>query len=576
MISLKLKKSKIKILKIFLLSIILVIIWIKNIYYTKIKKIPVLVNGQIELCLACHKEKVPEKVHERKILGCSSCHLGNPYTLNFKDAHKGIVKNPGDLRVVDFTCGKPECHADKIKRVKNSLMATNHGIIERLLEVFGEKELLIKYPNLKVRDLYKRENQYKKEFKESLGLSYYRKLCGSCHLWIKKGSLPYFLSERGGGCSACHVVENKDHQKNKKMHPRLTKKIPIKNCARCHSRSGRIGFTYQGLYENEQGGIGDVQWVDGRYLVKIQPDIHFSKGLLCIDCHTEEEVMGDGKFYKSLYSALEITCENCHYGNKFTKKGRILKNLKNINGKLYLKRKIDDKEIEIKPLAKFCKDKNHKRLSCSACHSHYMLDCYGCHIIYDPRRKHLDDILVKETKGLWDERETYRRLAKPTLAVRGNKIITVIPGCQDFVTILSEKGKVKREFKNLTFAQFEAHSTQKKGRTCESCHQDPKTVGLGYARIIFYGKNIKVSNLEEPFFKSPWVCLSQIVNFKGEPLVKFRPSNIRPFNKKEIIKILKVGVCLKCHKKSSKIFKNWKKNLKCPNPLPYIREGKFN
>jgi hypothetical protein len=43
----------------------------------------------------------------------------------------------------------------------------------------------------------------------SLALDYYRKLCGTCHLWKQKNNmegLPTFFNEKGGGCSACHFV----------------------------------------------------------------------------------------------------------------------------------------------------------------------------------------------------------------------------------------------------------------------------------------------------------------------------------------------------------------------------------
>ncbi len=54
-----------------------------------------------------------------------------------------------------------------------------------------------------------------------------------------------------------------------------------------------------------------------------------------------------------------------------------------------------------------------------------------------------------------------------------------------------------------------------------------------------------------------------MINFKGEPLVKFHRPEIRGFNKEEVKKILKVGFCLKCHKENSFIFKSWKPELRC-------------
>lgn len=388
-------------------------------------EVVLLTSGKIELCLSCHKEIIQEKAHAREVVGCSSCHLGNPLTLDFKKAHEGIIKNPADLRVIEKTCGQANCHPSDVPKVKKSLMATNYGIIHRLLKVFSEEEVTKKYPHLTVESLYHLERD--SQIKKSLALDYYRKLCGTCHLWVEKGKLPDFLKERGGGCSSCHLVK-KEEFKEKKLHPLITKAIPLRNCVECHNRSGRIGFTYQGLYENEQGGIGEQIWKDGRLLSKIPPDIHFEKGLVCVDCHTREETMGDGNFYKNISEALEISCETCHLHRLITSKGRKLRNIKITEKGVFLEGKISQKLHPLKKPSPKCKDKFHERLSCSACHAPFVPQCYGCHIRYDPRETHLDKIWLKETKGLWEEHESYRRIDHPVLGIMKNKVVIITPG----------------------------------------------------------------------------------------------------------------------------------------------------
>ncbi len=415
------KKSWIVFL-IFLLGIILIFSFQS---FFKSYEVVLLTSGKVELCLSCHKEVVQEKAHAREVVGCSYCHLGNPLTLDLKKAHQGMVKNPGDLRVVEKTCGQANCHPSDVSKVKKSLMATNYGIIRRILKVFSEEELLKAYPNLTVEKLYQLEKDSK--IRNSLALDYYRKLCGTCHLFVEKGKLPSFLKERGGGCNSCHFIK-KEEFKEKKLHPLLTKEVPLEKCVECHNRSGRIGFTYQGFYENEQGGIGEVMWKDGRLLSKISPDIHFQKGLVCIDCHTREEVMGDGNFYKNIGEVLEITCEACHLYKLVTSKGRKLKNIKITEKGMFLEGKISKKLHFIKKPTSYCQDRFHKRLSCSACHAHFVPQCYGCHIRYDPRETHFDKIWLKETKGLWEEHESYRRIDQPVLGIMQNKVVVITPG----------------------------------------------------------------------------------------------------------------------------------------------------
>lgn len=388
------------------------------------KGIPILITGRPELCLLCHEEKIQEKAHSVEILGCSSCHLGNPLANSKGEAHRGIVKNPSDLRVVEKTCGQPNCHPGDIKKVRNSLMATNHGILKRLLYVFKEEKILQNFPNIKVADLYTKP----KDFEKNLALDYFKKLCASCHLYLEKEKFKGFLAEKGGGCSACHLLGSKEDLKRKKLHPKLSKAVPLDKCVKCHNRSGRLGFTYQGLYEGSQGGIFHELWIDGRELIKIEPDVHFKAGLHCIDCHTREEIMGEEIFHKNTEEAIEITCETCHKEKGLTKKRRTLKNLIQRDHKLFLRSKLTGKEHPIKPPSSRCEDKIHQRLSCSACHSKYMPQCMGCHIRYNPKETHLDKILARETKGLWEEHESYRRITDPPLAVKNNKIVPVAPG----------------------------------------------------------------------------------------------------------------------------------------------------
>ena len=41
-------------------------------------------------------------------------------------------------------------------------------------------------------------------------------------------------------------------------------------------------------------------------------DVHLSKGLECVDCHTSIDVHGDGNIYPTTDHAVEIECTDCH------------------------------------------------------------------------------------------------------------------------------------------------------------------------------------------------------------------------------------------------------------------------
>ncbi len=378
------------------------------------------------MCLVCHKEQI-EAVHARGVLRCSDCHLGNSLDSDKGLAHKGMVKNPGELYIAQKTCGRTGCHTKEAGWVKNTLMATNRGIISTLLYYWKEAE--DQYSQVGV-DTLKRGNMT-----DSPAIDYFSKLCGTCHLWLEKGKHPDFLAEKGGGCTACHIVKESE-----KGHPRIVRAIPIKNCVRCHNRSGRIGLTYQGIFETEgygtpfeNGDFSENELEDGRFFRKIDPDVHFVNGLLCVDCHTQKETMGDGKRRAHMEEQLEITCEDCHSPKALMtgkKKGlRII----TIDNRPFLKRKADNKPILLSMTDSRCEEKTHKRLSCQACHSRWVPQCYGCHIVNDKRKGQMNWIKGKKTPSSWAEFRSIVRYESPPLGVLRQedgkeKVVIIVPG----------------------------------------------------------------------------------------------------------------------------------------------------
>ncbi|MBX6422415.1 hypothetical protein [Thermosulfurimonas sp. F29] len=408
----------------FALVILLVAVVIRERRFRRAPRVYTLTSGRVDMCLACHRES-PGRAHARGVVGCADCHLGDPLTVEKERAHRGMVKNPADLRLADRTCGRPECHPGYGRRVKKSLMATNRGIITTLRYYWGE-----------IKDFGAEASveALMKSGESSPALDYFRKLCGTCHLWLPREKLPGFLREKGGGCAACHLVPGKGP--GKRPHPVLTRRIPVKNCARCHNRSGRIGLSYQGLYENEQygapireGTFGAEELADGRFVSRIPPDVHYKAGMSCVDCHVQNETMGDGRSYAHLEESVEITCETCHGGDGKTRKGTRLSNLVRRNGKLYLRAKLTGKLLLIKPPDPVaCRHRVHRRLACYACHDRRVPQCFGCHVRRDPRERQLDKLSFRKTAGLWEEFRSYMRLTRPTLGLYRNRVEILVPG----------------------------------------------------------------------------------------------------------------------------------------------------
>lgn len=546
-------------------------------------------DGKVEMCLSCHKDEKLDPAHDPNVIGCSSCHLGNSLAVTKEAGHKGMVLNPGDLRHVEKTCSVEGCHPTDARKVKNSLMATNRGILGTLLYYWGEADS---------QDTDLTVEQLLASNKTSLALDYFRKLCGTCHLWKQKNDLagiPTFFNEKGGGCSACHfempgeellgAVLRGDEQSSpqmspdspdeKKKHPLITAKVSSTNCIRCHNRSGRIGISYAGLFESEgygtpyeNGSVSSKQLPGARFYLEIADDIHHRKGLECIDCHTRDEIMGDGTSYAHYEEQLEISCEVCHSKEPgVTKKDNNLNNVETEGNLSYLFSKIKDEKYPLKPpKSGVCDFPQHKRVSCEACHSTWVAQCYGCHVKRDAAGKHLDKLSLEETKGLWEEGRSYIRYEKPMLGIWEEDIVVVTPGCQDIVTLVDENGETEKSFNRFTMAAINPHTTQAKGRECIDCHGSTKTVGLGEGRITMVGGELAFETIDKGVdtLAGRTVPFDAYVNAKGEPLQHSSRSNMRPFNADELRAILRVGLCVGCHDSySDPIWKNYKSSTVC-------------
>ncbi len=400
--------------------------------------------GKVELCLNCHRQEL-DKAHQRQALGCTSCHQGNPLTLDKGRAHKGLILNPGELEYISSTCSKAGCHATQGGWVRNALMATNLGITSTLMSYWGEKGTP---PSVE---------ELKETGQNSPSLDYFRKLCGSCHLWFKRHQHQGFLGEKGGGCSACHL-EKAEMPVNATgtIHSKISRSPALENCVRCHNRSGRIGLSYQGKYESEgygtpleEGDFSSDQLDDGRFFQKLPPDVHFTVGMICVDCQNQRETRGDGKRHLHWEQQIEVRCTTCHGGRE------LLEDIVAENGSglprsyperktpaLHLKKKGKEFCLQLKQKNKClplsppdrtkCLNHQHSRLTCQACHSTWVPQCYGCHVRYDKSQTQLDKISGKETRGLWEEFRSLMRYEVPPLGIMQDQdrgeVVILVPG----------------------------------------------------------------------------------------------------------------------------------------------------
>ena len=317
----------------------------------------------------------------------------------------------------------------------------------------------------------------------------------------------------------------------------------------------------------------------------VQIDVHTARGLDCIDCHTQRDIMGDGNLYSKQHQAVEIRCETCH-GNDNTypmiskvtelddavirlskhykgkpnsvgdwmavsERKQRMTNVKVQNGKMVTIGKrsgrvyniplLRNKQIHFIP-------QHQSRLECTACHSQSIVECQSCHASMK-----LGQVELKTSE------RTPIKIQQPSLMIgpRG-KVAPMFAQPERHFSMLDEKGNPilalgsigqhrgkyqKWHFtnpdtssgSNLAYS-LNPHSTGTKVRSCESCHLSPETLGLGKGDLKIgannTGKNdslVPLNRLDEKTQASVFDPQAK-VSIRGEVLAGSHQLKARPFN----------------------------------------------
>ena len=557
-----------------------------------------------ERCLSCHRGIEHASASHN---GCIVCHGGDPKSYDKKTAHTGLrgPSNPSDPDNWDAVCGA--CHRYQLERVKSTIMLTNAGMI-RNTQLTWEGEDGRSYTTrggkafdpagLPIETLSVVEL-------DNLSGELYRKFCSRCHVGSVNGES--YAAAHAAGCAACHfpwndtaTYQGQDQAMNGRAGHSASHALSAlpdtQVCTRCHNRSGRIGFSYQGLYDGNnglvptRGGEGGPEMSSGaRNLTHITPDVHFAAGMECIDCHTSRDVMGDGFSYGSMYQQTEISCDDCHgsatklpryreivrENDEALRESRSYKQpaksgmrmIQTAKGRSYSNVYYQDKTIWLqgKRSGKLHRSKvitgtpehtivGHGRLECYACHSRTAVQCYGCHTRYDKGKPAMDFIKGEETPGAFSETEDYRKLYPFPLALnQRGRISPVTPGCQTFVTVAEVDGSLSRseyvaKFRSrqqLRFAPFYSHNTGKKAIGCAECHGNPAFLGFG--QHVIEGNSIKATLICERSDGKPLDGFLTLDNGTVNAYSAITREHSRPLTGAEVKRTLAVNLCLSCH-----------------------------
>lgn len=561
-------------------------------------KVP-MIDDRREGCLACHEGMSGSvAAHDPATIGCAACHLGNPWTLDKTLAHAGMTLTPGNLSIVSETCGASNCHTDQAQRVHLSLMNTMSGVVAVDKFAFGESSSLDARFDVAA-------------LRHSPADRHLRNLCASCHLGQDKlHPGPINETDRGGGCSACHLRYDAAATNELQMrpasaaplhHPEISVHVPKEACFGCHSRSGRISTSYEGWHEtlqDERTAKASPGWpaqfrllADGRVFERHFADIHAGKGMTCIDCHLASEVMGDGATYAHENDVIKISCVDCHAAGKTPAReyGQLdpetqqITAMRRLNepGRRFLIAELGTATysnmfldtharpvlspietaglLRPKPMAAACATTMHRRLDCTICHTAWAPQCISCHTSFNRNVQGWDHLEGKFVDGSWQEEPAdylgdapelgVERITTPDRKPR-ERITTFIPGMVLHLDFANGSTKVRSQFHRL-FAPASAHTISNRARDCRSCHANPSALGYGRGQIkyVVTGRTAKWQFTPQ-FSASPEDGLPSDawIGFLEEPRGSTATrKNARPFTLDEQRRILLVGACLACH-----------------------------
>ena len=296
----------------------------------------ILPNGKIERCQTCHLgiEEISDS-HPSESFGCVVCHGGNALSLDENQAHAGMygAGHPGRLDVSQLSCGSStaQCHSGNVRSednqvdlVQSSLMANKGAELSMIRYMYG----LDQSPKVSV-NAGELASQVPAAFNgQPLEQKLLSNCLEACHQ--SNGKLPEQTSA-ANGCESCHVLTGRNHtyqgqdvtvlgEAGHGLTHRLTTQILYTQCNQCHNQGMPNLYTMQFNPRPDLArvNVSDKQGTDtpsGRLKNVYQPDMVFTKcevELDCIDCHTRQEVMGDGYIYATEYQALKIQCYDCH------------------------------------------------------------------------------------------------------------------------------------------------------------------------------------------------------------------------------------------------------------------------
>jgi hypothetical protein len=491
------------------------------------------------ICIDCHDGTEPPG-EDHADLTCERCHvesLAGARELGFQpvdrpDGHPDVAANPSHPATWEGACGGGDCHAGALARMQRSLHWTQAGILAQTRFLWGAQDRMateLTLPELATAPPPVGGGGTRDP--AALVDDLLRRTCLRCHL-LAPGQ-----GGRSAGCAACHSPGGEGGAAHQLSLPSTSDP-----CLSCHQGdatgadfAGRFPADAHDEYRVPLASGEDRPLVAGLDVHPLTEDLHRTGGLICTDCHGQDEVMGRtaGEAPTLAHQAVSVRCGSCHGDLSGHRAGDVPDGLAPAadgGGILTLRA---DGTTRVAPPTTGTDHLGHDpgahaRLTCAACHAAWAGQAFGLHLhlsyvptwnlwiprdtqgdpelsrrvaeaeaLADADRDSLaprmsDRITGDERDGLWAGGHSLRRWEEPPLGVTANdRIAPLRPRNLYRVTYVAADGLVwldsaipeRGDATGAGWASepFTPHTTMPGGALCTRCHGNPRAAGLGLA-----------------------------------------------------------------------------------------------
>ena len=308
-------------------------------------------------CTGCHKVALDEN-HR---LGCTTCHAGEEKSTSWQQAHEGLVAQPAHPDNAPKYCGS--CHEKDINMVADSAHYTLRDHVSLVRKAFGaqtssDSALLIQPSAFPQNAL---------ELTDDL----LRRRCLRCHVYTEGDN--FTQVKRATGCGACHLTYSDGQMQS---HTFISKPDDSR-CLSCHY-GNHVGSDYYGRYEHDYNEEYRTPYrLDsipvrpfGVEYHELEPDVHQKAGMICIDCHSKSQVMGNEKNSR--------TCKACHDSEYL--QNNLPPGIAKIEKVFTFTSAATDTSLAL-PVLKHAAHFSSDKVSCQACHARWTFNDGETHLM---------------------------------------------------------------------------------------------------------------------------------------------------------------------------------------------------